>query len=75
MKKSSIFTIGHSTRQIDEFVELLQMHAVKEVVDVRSIALRLYHGAAIVHSSLMHLSRKDGWYGISLVARLPQNIG
>ena len=37
MKKPTIFTIGHSTRQIDEFVELLQMHGVKEVVDVRSI--------------------------------------
>jgi uncharacterized protein (DUF488 family) len=37
MKKPSIFTIGHSTRQIDEFIELLQMYGVKEVVDVRSI--------------------------------------
>jgi len=36
-KKPSVFTIGHSTRSIDEFVELLQRHGVKEVVDVRSI--------------------------------------
>jgi uncharacterized protein (DUF488 family) len=39
MKKSSIFTVGHSTRQIDEFVGLLQMHGIKEVVDVRSIPM------------------------------------
>ena len=39
MKKPSIFTIGHSTRRIDEFVELLQMNDVKEVVDVRSIPM------------------------------------
>jgi uncharacterized protein (DUF488 family) len=38
-KKSSIFTIGHSTRQIHEFVELLQVHGIKEVVDVRSIPM------------------------------------
>ena len=39
MKKPSIFTIGHSTRTIDEFVELLRMNDVKEVVDVRSIPM------------------------------------
>jgi uncharacterized protein (DUF488 family) len=39
MKKPSIFTIGHSTRRIDEFVELLRMKGVKEVVDVRSIPM------------------------------------
>jgi len=39
MKKPSIFTIGHSTRPIDEFVELLRINDVKEVVDVRSIPM------------------------------------
>jgi uncharacterized protein (DUF488 family) len=37
MKKPSIFTIGHSTRSIDEFVELLRAHEVGMVVDVRTI--------------------------------------
>jgi uncharacterized protein (DUF488 family) len=37
MKKPSIFTVGHSTRQIEEFLELLQAHGVQEIVDVRSI--------------------------------------
>jgi len=38
MKKPAvIFTIGHSTHSIDEFVELLQAHDVKEIVDIRSI--------------------------------------
>src|SRR4051794_12423282 len=31
------FTIGHSTRQIEEFVELLQASRISLVVDVRSI--------------------------------------
>jgi len=37
MKKQNIFTIGHSTRPIEEFMELLKIYGIKEVVDVRSI--------------------------------------
>jgi uncharacterized protein (DUF488 family) len=37
MKNLPIFTIGHSTRQIDEFIKLLQTYGVKVVVDVRTI--------------------------------------
>ncbi len=37
MTKPSIFTVGHSTRSIDEFIELLKVYGVKEVIDVRSI--------------------------------------
>ncbi|MCC6542977.1 MAG: DUF488 domain-containing protein [Nitrospirae bacterium] len=37
MKKPVIFTIGHSTHPIGEFVELLQAHGIKEIIDVRSI--------------------------------------
>jgi uncharacterized protein (DUF488 family) len=36
-KRTSVFTIGHSTRSIDEFVDLLQQAAVNLLVDVRSI--------------------------------------
>jgi uncharacterized protein (DUF488 family) len=37
MKKQSIFTIGHSTRSIEEFTELLKIYGIKEIIDVRSI--------------------------------------
>lgn len=37
MKKHGIFTIGHSTRPIEEFAELLRIYGIKEIVDVRSI--------------------------------------
>ncbi|MGA2890949.1 MAG: DUF488 domain-containing protein [Terracidiphilus sp.] len=37
MKKPCIFTVGHSTRSIEEFLELLRAHGVKEIVDIRSI--------------------------------------
>src|SRR5258706_11689665 len=34
---ASFFTIGHSTRSLDEFISLLNHAEVKTVVDVRSI--------------------------------------
>lgn len=34
-----IYTVGHSTRPIEEFIELLRSHGVEEVVDVRSIPM------------------------------------
>ncbi len=33
----AIFTIGHSTRTIEEFVELLQANGVEQLVDIRSM--------------------------------------
>lgn len=35
--RAIIFSIGHSTRTLPEFVELLQESAVTRVIDVRSI--------------------------------------
>ena len=32
-----IFTIGHSTRGLEEFVALLRGHGVEQVLDVRSL--------------------------------------
>jgi uncharacterized protein (DUF488 family) len=39
MKRPCIFTIGHSTRSIDEFVGLLRAHGVKGIADIRSIPM------------------------------------
>ncbi len=33
----AVFTVGHSTRTLEEFIDLLQMHGVEEVVDIRTI--------------------------------------
>lgn len=33
----TIFTIGHSTREISEFIELLKSHAITQLVDIRTI--------------------------------------
>lgn len=37
MQKPVIFTIGHSTHPIDEFVQLLQAHGIEALIDVRTI--------------------------------------
>ena len=36
MSKPKLFTIGHSNRSIDEFVELLRLYGVTAIADVRS---------------------------------------
>lgn len=33
----SIYTIGHSTRSLEEFVALLEAHGVEQLIDVRTI--------------------------------------
>jgi len=35
--QATVFTIGHSTRPLEEFIEILRAHGVRRVVDVRSI--------------------------------------
>ena len=37
MTPLTVFTVGHSTRTIEEFVHLLKAHAIQHVIDVRSI--------------------------------------
>ncbi len=36
-KPLTIFTIGHSTHPIGEFIELLRMHGVRQIIDIRTI--------------------------------------
>lgn len=33
----TIYTIGHSTRPIEEFIELLKAHSITQLVDIRTI--------------------------------------
>lgn len=43
MQKPVMYTIGHSTHPIDEFIELLKSHGIRELVDVRSIPMSRYN--------------------------------
>lgn len=38
----TLYTIGHSTREIDEFVTILKHYGIKQLVDVRSIPMSRY---------------------------------
>jgi uncharacterized protein (DUF488 family) len=42
---ATLYTIGHSTRPFDEFLEALQAHSIQTLVDIRSIPMsrRLPH--------------------------------
>lgn len=37
MQKPLLYTIGHSNRSIQEFLELLEAHGIKKVIDIRTI--------------------------------------
>ena len=37
MSRSFVFTIGHSTRPIEEFIHLLKSHGVQRLADVRTM--------------------------------------
>ncbi len=39
MGKPIIYTIGHSTHSIDEFIALLRAYDIKEIVDIRTIPM------------------------------------
>jgi uncharacterized protein (DUF488 family) len=36
-EKQTIFTLGHSTRAFEEFLELLRAHGIRRVIDIRTI--------------------------------------
>jgi uncharacterized protein (DUF488 family) len=36
-RKFTVFTVGHSTRLIDEFIELLRAHGIRRIIDIRTI--------------------------------------
>ena len=70
MKRPCIFTVGHSTRSIDEFVGLLRAHGVKGIADIRSIPMSrhnpqfntdvLEHSLLQEHMSYKHIKELGG---------------
>jgi uncharacterized protein (DUF488 family) len=54
-----VLTIGHSTRTIEEFINLLQSHSVSRVVDVRTIP-RSRHNPQFNKDSLPNSLKQDG---------------
>jgi uncharacterized protein (DUF488 family) len=59
LKPMVVLTIGHSTRTLDEFIGLLQAHAVTRVVDVRTVP-RSRHNPQFNQDSLPDSLKKAG---------------
>jgi uncharacterized protein (DUF488 family) len=58
-KKFEVFTIGHSTRTIEQFIQILRTHGVKRVIDVRTIP-RSRHNPQFNRESLAESLRAPG---------------
>ena len=55
----TIFTIGHSTHPIDEFIGMLNGHGIKKLIDVRTIA-KSRHNPQYNEGSLAESVRASG---------------
>ncbi len=55
----TIYTIGHSTHPIEEFVELLQANGVQQLVDIRTV-LRSRHNPQFEQTALQKSLPKSG---------------
>jgi uncharacterized protein (DUF488 family) len=77
-----IFTVGHSTRTIDEFLHLLKAHGVQRVIDVRTIP-RSRHNPQFAGDQLcsalqrtrIHYSHLPGLGGLRHARRDSTNTG
>jgi len=58
-KKSTIFTIGHSTRPLNKLIELCRTNGVKRVIDIRTIP-RSRHNRQFNRETLGPALRKHG---------------
>ncbi len=58
-RRPVIYTVGHSTRSLEEFVPLLWAHGVARLVDVRSIP-RSRHNPQFNRDQLHRLLRRAG---------------
>jgi uncharacterized protein (DUF488 family) len=49
--RMTVYTVGHSTHQLDEFVEMLRAHCIERLVDIRTIP-RSRHNPQFNHDTL-----------------------
>jgi len=80
--KLIIFTVGHSTRPIEEFIRLLKAHGVKRVVDVRTVPRSRHNPqfnrealSPALHSARLHYRHMPGLGGFRHPRRDSINTG
>jgi uncharacterized protein (DUF488 family) len=77
-----IFTIGHSTRPIEEFLAMLQAHGVRQLVDVRTVPRSRYNPqfnredlSRALHARQLHYRHMPGLGGLRHPRRDSINTG
>ena len=77
-----VFTIGHSTRTIQEFIRLLKAHDVQRVVDVRTIPRSRHNPqfnrdqlSPALHRARLHYRHMAGLGGLRRARRDSTNTG
>jgi uncharacterized protein (DUF488 family) len=45
----AIFTVGHSTRPVDVFIDLLPSHGIERLIDVRTIPRSRRHPPCVTY--------------------------
>lgn len=58
----TVYTIGHSTRTIEEFIRILQSYEIETIVDVRTIAASRHNPQYNEEDLCKSLSQKDIGY-------------
>ena len=79
MRPLVIFTIGHSTRTIADFIRLLKAHAVQRVIDVRTIPRSRHNPqfnrdqlSPALHRARIHYRHMPGLGGLRLPGATPR---
>ena len=77
-----VFTIGHSTRTIEDFIRLLKAHGVQRVVDVRTIPRSRHnpqfdrgHLSSALHRARIHYRYMPGLGGLRRPGTNSTNVG
>ena len=77
-----VFTIGHSTRAIEEFIRLLKAHGVQRVIDVRTIPRSRHNPqfnrdqlSPALHNARIHYRHMPGLGGLRHARRDSANTG
>lgn len=77
-----VFTIGHSTRAIEDFIRLLKAHGVQRVIDVRTIPRSRHNPqfnrdqlSPALHRARIHYRHMPGLGGLRRARRGSTNMG
>jgi uncharacterized protein (DUF488 family) len=77
-----VFTIGHSTRSIEDFIDLLRAHGVRRVIDVRTIPRSRHNPqfnrdqlSPALHRARMHYTHMPELGGLRRARRDSTNLG